>query len=210
MPTPSSATRYDLTLEQIEACNCPPNCPCQFGELPTHTSCEFLIGFHVRKGTFGQVKLDGAKFVVMAHYPGAIHQGNGSAVLFVDEAMSDPQVAALGEVMSGKHGGMPWEALAATVSSLEGPVRVKLEMTLDGTRSRVRVPGVLDVQQTPLTDSVSGADKEVHVVYPKGGFFWDDGNICKTAVMQGKHGKLAFSHSESFGAHAVARWTNVS
>lgn len=209
MPTPSSATRYDITLDQIESCNCPPNCPCQFGELPTHTSCEFLIGFRVQKGSVGQVKLDGAKFVVMAHYPGAIHQGNGSVVLFVDEGMSDPQVGALAEVLTGKHGGMPWEALAATVGSLDGPVRVKLDMTVDGTRSRFRVPGVMELQQTPITNSVSGADHEVHVTYPRGGFFWNDGNICKTAVMQARHGKLDFSHSGSFSAHAIARWTNA-
>ena len=209
MPTPSSATRYDITLDQIEACNCPPNCPCQFGELPTHGSCHFLIGFHVRKGTVGQVKLDGANFALMVMYPGAIHQGNGSGALFVDEGMSDQQVAALGQVLSGKHGGMPWEALSTTVSSLEGPVRVKLEMTVNGTRSHFRAPGVLELKQTPITDIVSGADKEVHIIYPKGGFFWNDGDVCKTAVMQAKHGKLGFSHPGGYSSHAIARWTNV-
>jgi len=210
MPTPSSAVRYDLTLHQIESCNCLAACPCQFGELPTHTSCQFLIGWQVQKGSIGPVPLDGAKFVIAAVYPGAIHQGNASVALFVDEGMSDLQVGALAEVLTGKHGGMPWEALSATVTSLEGPVRVKLEMTVDGTRSSFKVPGVLELQQTPITDSVSGAEKEVHITYPKGGFFWNDGNICKTAVMQVKHGKIGFSHPGGFAAHATARWTNVS
>lgn len=209
MPAASTATRFDVRLDTIESCNCPPNCPCQFAGLPTNGSCHFLIGYHIQKGTFGKVHLDGANFVVICLYPGAIHQGNGSVGLFVDDALSNDQVDAIAQILSGKHGGMPWEALAGTVTSFEGPIRSKIEMTVNGTRSSFRIPTVLEVQQTPLKDTVSGAEKEVHIVYPKGGFFWDDGSVCTTAVMKSDHSSLRFAHPGCYSAHAVARWTNA-
>jgi hypothetical protein len=209
MPASPTATRFDVQLDHIESCNCPPSCPCQFGGMPTNTSCHFLIGYRVREGTFGTVRLDGATFVTICLYPGAIHEGNGSVVLFVDENLTEPQTDAIGQILSGKHGGMPWEALAATVTSFEGPVRSKIEMTVNGNRSSFRIPKVLELQQSPIKDSVSGEDKEVHIVYPKGGFFWNDGSIATTAAMNATHGKLRFSHPGGYSAHAIARWTNA-
>lgn len=209
MPAVATATRYDVRLDQIESCNCPPNCPCQFGGLPTHTSCHFLIGYRVQEGRFGSVRLDGAKFVVICLYPGAIHEGNGRVALFVDESLTDAQTGAIAQILSGGHGGMPWEALAATMTSIEGPILSKIEMTVNGTRSSFRIPGVLELQQTPIKDSVSGADKEVHIVYPQGGFFWNDGNICTTVAMNSSHGTLRFAHPGCYSAHAIARWTNA-
>jgi len=209
MPTATAVTPYHVQLDQMESCNCPPNCPCQFGSLPTHMNCHFLIGYRIQKGTFGTVRLDGAKFVVICLYPGAIHEGNGTAVLFVDESLTEAQTEAIGQILSGRHGGMPWEALAGTVSSFEGPIRANIEMTVDGTRSSFRIPGVLELRQTPIKDNVSGADKEVHIVYPKGGFFWNDGNVCTTAAMSVRHGQLRFSYPGGYAAHAIARWTNA-
>jgi hypothetical protein len=209
MPAAPTATHYDVRLDQIESCNCPPNCPCQFGGPPTKTSCQFLIGFHVREGTFGKVRLDGTNFVIAAVYPGAIHQGNGKALLFVDERATEAQVNAIASILSGQHGGMPWEALAATVSSLDGPTRATIEMNVDGTQSSFRIPGICELRQTPIKDPVSGADKEVHIVYPRGGFFWNDGNVCTSAAMTVSHGAIKFAYPGGFAAHAIARWTNA-
>ena len=208
MPAAATATRFHVLVDQMESCNCPPNCPCQFGGMPTNTTCHFLIGYRIQKGMFGTVRLDGATFVLISMYPGAIHEGNGTAVLFVAEATTEPQADAITQILSGKHGGMPWEALAGTITSFEGPIRSRIEMTVNGTHSSFRIPGVLELQQTPIKDSVSGADKEVHIVYPKGGFMWDDGNVCTTAVMTAAHGKLRFSYPGGYAAHAIARWTN--
>jgi hypothetical protein len=68
---------------------------------------------------------------------------------------------------------------------------------------------VLELKQTPIKDIVSGQDKEVHIVYPKGGFFWNDGNVCTTATMNASHGKLRLAHPGGYAAHAIARWTNA-
>ena len=209
MPAASATVPFSVTVDQIESCNCPPNCPCQFAGLPTNGSCHFLIGYRIQEGMFGKVRLDGATFVVICMYPGAIHQGNGSVALFVADTLTDAQADAIAQILSGRHGGMPWEALAGTITSFEGPIRTKLEMVVSGTRSSFRIPGVIDLRQTPLKDSVSGADKEVHIVYPQGGFFWNEGSVCTTAEMRSAHGKLRFAHPGGYSAHAIARWHNA-
>lgn len=207
-PATAARTSYRIQADQIECCNCPPACSCQFTGFPNNGSCEFLVGFNIRSGHFGDVPLQGVRFVAALKYPGAIHQGNGRVALFVDSKASQAQVDAIAGVISGKHGGMPWEALAGTVAHLEGPIPAPIEMTINGTRSGFRIPGILDMQQTPLKDAVTGAEKDVHIVYPKGGFFWNDGSVCTTSMMEVKHAGVSFRHPGGFSSTAIANWTN--
>jgi len=207
---PGAATRtaYRITADQIECCNCPPGCNCQFAGTPNHGFCEFLLGLHIRQGKFGEVSLDGVNLVLAMKYPGAIHEGNGNVALFVDQKASEEQVDAVAQLISGKHGGMPWEALAGTVGSFDGPNRVPLEMTVNGTQSSFRVPGVLEVRETPIKDVVSGVPKDVRIVYPNGGFFWNEGHVCTTATMKVKYKGIAFEHSGCYACTAEVNWTN--
>ena len=108
----------------------------------------------------------------------------------------------------GKLGGMPWEALAGTITRLDGPLRGRVEIKPDGVRSSVRVAGAIDLQFTPLLNPISGAENAVHITYPKGGFFWDDGDIGTTETMRMEHGSVRFEHPGRYSAYAVAEWTN--
>ena len=201
-------TPYRVKLHHIECCNCSHGCNCQFSGMTDTGPCELMFGFQVIEGSFGNVSLDGVKFVVGGKYPGPIHEGNGDVVVFIDEQASEDQVNAIAGILTGQAGGMPWEALAGTVGSLEGPIMAPIEMTVDGNRSGFRIPGVVEMQQTPIKDVVSGNEKEIHIVYPKGGFLWNDGNICTTSAMRINQGKVAFEHPGHYSAYAVANWTN--
>jgi len=77
-----------------------------------------------------------------------------------------------------------------------------------GERSSVRVPGALDMRLTPLKNPVTGEDKEVHIVYPKGGFFWNDGTIATTAGMHGEHGDLRIDWPGRFASASEVNWRN--
>jgi len=203
-----SKTSYRVRAESVEGCNCQHGCNCQFGGFPNEGKCEFIIGYEVKDGKFGDVSLNGLRAVVAAKYPKAIHEGNGHVVLFVDEKATQPQVDAFATILSGKMGGMPWEALAGTIGRFEGPVRKPIEITANGERSRVRVPGVVEMQLTPFRDLVSGKEKEVHIVYPRGGFFWNDAKIATTDTMHAEHGDLRFDWPQRYAAAAEVNWTN--
>lgn len=201
-------TAYRVKAESVEACNCQHGCNCQFAGFPNEGKCEFIIGYDVKDGRFGEVSLNGVRAVVAAKYPNAIHEGHGHVVLFVDERASQPQVDALAAILSGKMGGMPWEALAGTIEHFEGPIRKPIEIGLAGERSHVHVPGAIELRLKPLRDPVSGKDKEVHIVYPTGGFFWDDAKIATTDTMRAEHGSFRLEWPNRYASVAEVNWTN--
>ena len=201
-------TSYRIKADSIEACNCQHGCNCQFVGIPNEGKCEFIIGYSITDGRVGSVSLNGLQAVVAAKYPKAIHEGNGHAVLFVDESASDEQANALLSVLSGQLGGMPWEALAGTIGKLEGPVRKPVEISVAGEQSRVRVAGAIEMQLTPLRDIASGEPKEVHIVYPNGGFFWNDAKVATTETMRAQHGDFRLDWPGQYAAAAEVNWTN--
>ena len=201
-------TKYRVKAESIEACNCQHGCNCQFGGYPNEGKCEFIIGFDVKDGRVGNVSLNGFRAVVAAKYPKAIHEGNGHVVLFVDEKASDDQINAFASVLSGKLGGMPWEALAGTIGTFEGPIKRPVEIKTSGEKSLVRVPGSVELQLTPFVDIKSGQEKEIHITDPKGGFFWNDARIATTSTMRAQHGDLRLEWPGKYAAAAEVNWTN--
>ena len=201
-------TSYRIKAESIEACNCQHGCNCQFVGIPNEGKCEFIIGYSIKDGRVGNVSLNGVRAAVAAKYPKAIHEGNGHVVLFVDETATDEQVNALVSVMSGQLGGMPWEALAGTIGTFEGPIRKSVEVNASAEQSLVRVPGSVDLQLTPIKDVMSGQPKEVHIVYPNGGFFWDAAKVATTETMRAQHGDLRLEWPGRYAAAAEVNWTN--
>jgi hypothetical protein len=205
---PAGKASYRIKAESIEACNCQHGCNCQFVGIPNDGKCEFIIGYSIKDGRVGDVSMNGVRAVVAAKYPNAIHEGNGHVVLFVDEKASDEQVNALVSVLSGQLGGMPWEALAGTIDRLEGPIRKPVEVNAAGEQSVVRVAGSVDLQLTPIRDVISGQAKEVHIVYPKGGFFWNEAKVATTETMRAQHGSLHLEWPGRYAAAAEVHWTN--
>ena len=55
---------------------------------------------------------------------------------------------------------------------------------------------------------MSGQEKEVHIVYPKGGFFWNDAKIATTETMRAQHGDFRLEWPIRYAAAAEVNWTN--
>jgi hypothetical protein len=206
---PTQKTAYRVKAMSVEACSCAHGCNCQFGGTPREGLCEFVIGYEVSEGRVGDVDLRGFRAVVAAKYPNAIHEGHGHVVLFVDERARPEQVQAFATILSGQLGGMPWEAIAATVEQFEGPISRPIELTIQDQHARIRVPGAIELETTPLRNPVTGEEKEVHISYPKGGFFWNDGNIVTTTTMRVDHPTLKMSWPSQYAATAEVNWSNA-
>lgn len=207
--TTAARTPFRVRAQSVEACSCAHGCNCQFGGTPNEGICEFVIGYEVEEGRFGTVDLRGFRAVVAAKYPNAIHEGHGHVVLFVDERASPEQVSAFATILSGQAGGMPWEALAGTIERFEGPIARPIDLRIDGQRAHVRVPGAIEMETTPLRDPVTGEEKEVHITYPKGGFFWNDGNVVTTTTMRVTHESLRMEWPTKYASTAEVNWTNA-
>jgi hypothetical protein len=203
-----ASVSWRMTVHNIEGCNCSRGCGCQFKGFPDDGGCEAIIAGEVKEGKYGDVALQGVRYAIAFIYPKAIHEGNGKVAVFIDEKASDKQADAITMILSGQAGGMPFEALAGTIAVLEGPVRKPIDIKVNGTRSTAKIPGVLEIRQTPIRDAISGQEKEVQIVYPKGGFFWDTGNIATTDVLEANYGPVKFRHGGGFASYAVASWSN--
>ena len=206
----ASENTWALSMHQIECCNCSHGCGCQLSGFPDSESggCEALLGFYVKTGHLDNLDLSGIKVVFAAAWPKAMHQGDGKALLFIDSAASTEQVAAIGGIFSGQFGGMPFEALAGTFSELEGPILSNIAMATDDKHSSFTIADVLEVQHTPLINPMNGEDQNVHITYPDGGFFWNDGIIGTTKSMSIKHSMMAFTHVGKIAAKAEVNWAN--
>jgi hypothetical protein len=151
----------------LVACNCDYGCPCNFNARPSHGKCEGGWTWHVQDGVFDGVRLDGLNFSLYVNWPGAIHEGNGEALILVDERADDRQRQAIGTLLSGQVGG-PWGTLAWTWPTVHGPKPVAYEIELNGIATRIRAGDSLDVVSTTIKNPVTGAEVHPAVVLPEG------------------------------------------
>ena len=201
-------TPWRLKVHWLETCNCEAGCNCNFGGFPDHGFCQAICGIAVEEGHYGRLDLAGVKAVFAGMWPKAIHDGHGRAVVFVDSAATAEQADALTAILSGRDGGLPWEIFATTIEHLEGPVRRPITMTIDGRRSRFQIDGVLQVALTPLKNPVTGEENKVHIVFPKGGLVWNDGDTATTETMRIDYGELRYAHPQKSSFYARTEWTN--
>jgi hypothetical protein len=151
----------------LVACNCDYGCPCNFNARPSHGKCEGGWTWHVERGAFEDVPLDGLNFSVYVNWPGAIHEGNGEALVLVDERADTRQRDAIATLVRGGVGG-PWGTLAWTWPTIHGPMPVPYEVEFKGTASRIRAGAVLEVESMTIRNPVTGAEVHPGVVLPEG------------------------------------------
>jgi hypothetical protein len=158
---------------EVANCNCNWGCPCQFNQLPTHGDCKAYAFVHIDKGHFGDTKLDGLRWGVIAAWPGAIHQGNGTMQIVVDERADAAQRAALEAIGMGKETEpmkVVWSVFAAMTKTFLPTMAKPIDLTadIDGRTATIRVPGLVAGDVTPITNAVTGAPHRVRVDLPNG------------------------------------------
>jgi hypothetical protein len=108
---------WQLTGDYFENCNCDVVCPCLASSVapltarPSRGVCDVALIFHIDKGNYGDVALDGLNVSVIVHTPGPMADGNWTAAAYIDEQADDQQTAALGAIFTGVEGG-PMAAFA--------------------------------------------------------------------------------------------------
>jgi hypothetical protein len=191
---------WQLRGTVILACNCEPGCPCNFNALPTHGDCEGGWDWHIEDGRYGDVELEGLNFSLYCDWPGAIHEGNGDAVTFIDERADERQRDALATLLSGEVGG-PWGILVTnTVTKMDGPHFVPYEVELAEQRSSVRAGDVHVLELEPIKNPVSGAETHPRAVLPEGMIF-KDGAIARSSTFWIRDG-VSYDHSGRYAAVA--------
>jgi hypothetical protein len=196
---------WKIKAKYYEACNCAYGCPCNMNGFPTHGFCEGSVGFQVLEGERDGVDLSGAKVVGSVKWPGAIHEGNGNMVAFIDAA--EGQRDALVAILTAEDPGLPWEILAATISEVHGPFFETIEIEDNDTDSHIRVGDKLDIAMESFTNPVTGEKHEAHMVLP-GGFIFQDGKIATTSVNKVDADGVSFDHAGNNAFYADVEWSS--
>ena len=125
---------------------------------------------HIAEGHFGNVRLDGLNWAATVHWPGALHEGNGSLQPFIDQRATDEQRNAILQILSGQNGGTMFEILAAIVTTMHEPqfVPINFEFDRKARRARVSIPGFLETTSEPLKVPATGNEQRVTLQMPDG------------------------------------------
>jgi hypothetical protein len=170
----------------VESCNCDYCCPCNFNGFPTYGFCRTLVLFSIREGSNygGDTKIDGIDVIVAQSWPKAIHEGNGTAQLYISKHATEPQRNAVINIFSGKAKGEgPFAIFAPTFKYILEPQYVDIKKTINGKKSSFSVPGIIDVQLESFRNPVTGEEQETKIQLPKG-FIFKIADAAKTKLMR--------------------------
>jgi hypothetical protein len=189
--------KWAIKGDALGTCSCDWGCPCNFDAPPTKGFCEGGYAFHINEGQFGDTPLDDLTIGFYAHSPAALHLGNVTAYLLVDEKATPDQRAAIGQIASGEAGG-PFAVLASLIVKMIGPEFLPVEWKFDGPRSRVRfgdrVEGALELIKNPVTGEESGFTLKM-----TNGLLTDEAELMKTSIFRVNHPELKYDHSGQYG-----------
>ena len=147
--------KWQLTGDYFENCNCDVVCPCLVSTSapltspPTQGVCDVALLFHIEKGSYDQVSLDGLSVALAAHAPGPMANGNWSVAAYIDERADDTQTAALGAIFTGAEGG-PMAAFAPLIATNLGVKKVPITYSVSGKTRAAQIPGILNMTVEPL------------------------------------------------------------
>ena len=166
-------TEWSIKGKEFANCNCSYGCPCQFNALPTHGNCKAASGFQIDEGRYGDVKLNGLRTAGLYAWPGAVHEGNGTMQLIIDEQADDRQRDALIKIMTGqdtKEMATMWWVFAAMCPNKLTPLfkPIKFEVNVDARRARLVIPGVVETVGEPIRNPVTGAEHRARIDLPHG------------------------------------------
>jgi len=164
---------WRVRADEFANCNCSYGCPCQFNALPTHGFCEAAAAWKIHEGHFGDVRLDGLNCAFVIHFPGAVHEGNGTIQLVVEEKADARQRDALVKIMSGEETedmATIWWVFSAMSPNKLAPLflPIDFEVDVEARRARLNIPGLVAATGEPIRNPVTGAEHRARIDLPHG------------------------------------------
>ncbi len=199
---------WSMKGKHLKNCNCAFGCPCDFNARPTYGPCEGMVGMEIDDGHFGDVKLDGLRWAATYHWPGPLHEGNGTIQAIVDERADERQREALLTILSGREQveGTFFHIISMIVSTVLTPqfVPIDFEFDLDGRTARMAAPGIFETTSEPIKNPVTGAPHRIRVDIP-GGFEYREAEIASAAIKG--TGEIAFDRDGCHSSMAYVTFT---
>lgn len=194
---------WTMKGEYLKNCNCLASCPCDTEGFPSpHKFCEGMAAMRITDGQFDGLRLDGLHWAAVVHWPGALHEGNGSMLPLIDERATAEQRHALLEILSGKHGGTFFQIVAAVCPTVYPPEFVPFQWEFDrsGRHARMSAGRFLSTVTGPLTVPATGAEQRVRVVMPDG-FEYREMEVARALELKAA-GPISYSYTNTHSSLA--------
>jgi hypothetical protein len=148
--------------------------------------------WRIIRGSYGDVPLDGLGLGFAARWPKAIHEGGGTACVFVDARANQAQREALLQIVRGRAGGAPFDILVTTFDKILDPLFLRFQFNFNGRSSGVRIGTSVAVSLAPIMNPVTRQPESVHVEHGTG-FVFKRAECASAEEMRVAVGELDFS-----------------
>ena len=185
---------YSLKGTLLGACNCDWGCPCSFESPPTYGKCDGSYTWHVDSGSYQGTDLAGSNFTLFEAFPGAPHEGNGTALWVIDDQTPQerrPVIEAMIEEAA------PMSIFFSLTTNFLGFRYAPYDLHLDGIRSRMSIRGIAELQLTPMKNPVTGED-ELATLHKPTGFTSKIQELCASKTLKLTADGLSFDHSGKY------------
>jgi hypothetical protein len=199
-------SEWTLSGNIIIACNCDFGCPCNFNARPSHGHCQGGWVWSIDAGEVRGVRVDGLGLALFSKWPGAIHEGGGSAVSFVDDRADAQQRNALTRIVRGELGG-PWGIFINTYQ-LSGPEPVRFDVQFAEYDTRLRIGSAVELELQRIRNPVTQAEVHPEIVLPEG-LVVKRGRLATSRIFRVQDG-VRFDHSGQYAAFGPFAYVSAS
>ncbi len=144
----------------FDNCSCAVACPCTFGQPPDNGFCESVLFWHIERGHYGDVSLDGLSFVRVSRWEGDLWAGKakGAAGVFIDDQADERQAEALQLILGGRTGGFPAQLAALFTGGREIRGVERAQITFEIAPDRAQLGNGDRGKGEGMGEGVDGAD----------------------------------------------------
>jgi len=187
--TSNNSHNWKLEGDYFEGCNCDSICPCIFLLDPDKGYCNLTVAWHIEKGHYDSIPLDGLNTVAVFVAPGNMFTGPKMKVAFyLDKNANQEQIDALSNIFSGQSGGF-FAVAAKLIGEKVGIKSAPITFGMEGKRRWLRIPEYLTLE----IEAMKGNDpnKDSLIVNPSFG------------MVQGHDPIIAHSAKYSYNDHGL-------
>ncbi len=161
--------------ETYDNCNCAINCGCQFNLPSTYGFCQSAYIGEIVEGHFDGTSLVGLRWAAIYKWPGEIADGDGKALIVIDERADAAQRAGLETILRGESCAPlsnVFVVFAATCSEFCETLflPIELEVDLDGRTARAEISGLLKSTGRPKINHFTGETFDIALARKSGSF----------------------------------------
>jgi hypothetical protein len=156
--------KWHVEGDWFDVCKCSIPCPCTFAQSPSFGDCDGVLAYHIKKGHYNEVSLEGLNLLALGHFEGNIWAGETKAIMgiFIDERANEKQRDAIQMIWGGRVGGFP-AVFAELIGEMRGIeyVPIEFEIADDLAYWRAEIPGRVVAKAEALAGPMTPPGKRV-------------------------------------------------